>query len=225
MMRSWENRADCSVVDEPFYATYLADSGLAHPMRDEILLAQSTDYGKVVEELTTYPVATPLFYQKHMTHHIPRGMGMRWCAALSHCFLIRDPEEVIASYVQRMPHIDADAIGIERQAELFDEIATITGRHPAVIDSNDVLRNPAAVLGQLCDYLGVDFDEQAMLHWPAGRRASDGVWASHWYHNVEQSTGFGEYRPGQVHLAQAHQALASAMRPVYERLAALRLRP
>jgi hypothetical protein len=94
-----------------------------------------------------------------------------------------------------------------------------------VIDSNDVLRDPAAVLGQLCDYLDVDFDEQAMLHWPAGRRVSDGVWASHWYHNVEQSTGFGEYRPGKAELAQEHRALADAMQPAYERLAALRLRP
>lgn len=225
MMRSWENRADCTVVDEPFYAAYLADTGLDHPMREQILLAQCTDYGRVVEELTTCPVGTPLYYQKHMTHHIPRGMGMRWCAGLGHCFLIRDPVEVIASYVQKMPHIDADAIGIERQAELFDEIATITGRPPAVIDSNDVLRDPAAVLGQLCAYLDVAFDEQAMLHWPAGRRVSDGAWASHWYHKVEQSTGFDEYRPGKLQLAQEHRALADAMHPVYERLAALRLRP
>lgn len=225
MMRSWENRRDCSVVDEPFYAAYLADTGLEHPMREQILLAQSTDYSKVVEELTAYPVTTPLFYQKHMTHHIPRGMGMRWCRALQHCFLIRDPAEVVASYVQKMPQIDADAIGIERQAELFDEISDITGRPPAVIDSNDVLRNPASVLGQLCDYLGVDFQAREMLHWPRGRRAADGIWASHWYQSVEDSTGFGDYTPGETLLTGEQRALADAMRPLYERLAAVRLRP
>lgn len=225
MMRSWENRPDCSVLDEPFYAAYLTRTGLDHPMREAILLAQSADYAAVVRSLTSDPVATALQYQKHMTHHIPRDMDMSWCRGLRHAFLIRDPAEVIASYVQKMPRVDADAIGIERQAELFDAIADVTGRQPAVIDSNDILRDPASVLARLCDYLEIVFDEQAMLHWPPGRRASDGVWASHWYHNVERSTGFGEYRPRSVELAPDHRHLAEAMQPVYRRLAALRLRP
>ena len=225
MMRAWENRPDCSVIDEPFYAAYLAATGLEHPMREEILAAQSADYVEVVEQVSQAEVSSALQYQKQMTHHIPRGMGMRWCADFQHCFLIRDPAQVIASYVQKMPSVDADAIGIQRQAELFDEISSVTGRAPAVIDSNDVLQNPAGVLGGLCEYLGVEFLEQDMLHWPTGRRASDGVWASHWYHNVEQSTGFGEYRPVEPELEEAHRVLADAMRPYYERLAEGRIQP
>ncbi len=225
MMRSWENRPDCSVVDEPFYAAYLARTGLDHPMHEQILQAQSSDYEAVVGTLTHGEVATALQYQKHMTHHVPRGMDMSWCQGLRHAFLIRDPAEVVASYVQKMPRVDEDAIGILRQAELFDEIEGVTGRPPAVIDSNDVLRDPASVLAQLCDYLEIRFDERAMLHWPPGRRASDGVWASHWYHNVEQSTGFAAYRPREANLAPEHQTLAERMQPAYQRLAALRLRP
>ena len=44
MMRSFENRADTQVVDEPFYASYLARSGADHPFREEILAAQPTAY-------------------------------------------------------------------------------------------------------------------------------------------------------------------------------------
>jgi len=225
LMRSWENRPDCSVVAEPFYAAYLVDTGLGHPMREQILLAQSTDYGKVVEELTRYPVQSALQYQKQMTHHIPRGMGMSWCADFRHCFLIRDPAQVIASYAQKMPSVDADAIGIQRQAELYEEISELSELQPAVIDSNDVLKNPAKVLGELCSHLDVEFRPQEMLQWPTGRRDSDGVWADHWYHNVEQSTGFGEYRPAEVQLSAEHQELAEAMRPYYERLAQTRIQP
>ncbi|WP_262500826.1 sulfotransferase-like domain-containing protein [Pseudohalioglobus sediminis] len=225
MMRSWENRPDCSVVDEPFYAAYLADTGLEHPCRNEILLTKSTDYGKVIEELTSYPVNTPLQYQKQMTHHIPRGMSMGWCAGMKHCFLIRDPAEVIASYVQKMPEVDADAIGICRQAELFAEITGLTGETPAVIDSNEVLMDPEAVLGKLCAYLEVPFLPEAMLHWPSGRRDSDGIWASHWYRNVERSTGFGEYTPSRPQLSAAHRQLAAAMQPYYDELSRWRLRP
>lgn len=224
LMRSWENRADCSVVDEPFYAAYLADTGLDHPCREQIMLTQSTDYGKVVEELTSHPCPTPLQYQKHMTHHIPRGMNMDWCSGMMHCFLIRDPREVVASYVKKMPVVDEDAIGIRRQHELFKQITGITGERPLVIDSGDVLADPEAILSALCKQLQLPFDAIAMLNWPRGRRDSDGIWASHWYHNVEQSTGFGESQASAPALQGGEQALAEAMRPYYEDMAALRLK-
>jgi len=225
MMRSWENRPDCSVVDEPFYAAYLAATGVEHPCREEILKAQPRSYAEVVRQLTEGPVLSPLQYQKHMTHHIPEGMDMAWCAGLCHCFLIRDPAQVIASYLQRMPAADEDAIGIRRQADLFDEITAATGRRPAVIDSNDVLQNPGKVLQALCQYLEIPFSEHAMLSWPAGPRTSDGVWASHWYHNVERSTGFAASSPKSPGLTGEHLALATRMQTLYERLAVYRIRP
>lgn len=225
MMRSWENREDCSVVDEPFYAAYLASTGLDHPCREQILHAQSTSYSEVVRQLTEGSADTPLHYQKHMTHHMPVGMDMSWSEDMRHCFLVRDPAQVIASYVQKMPSVDEDAIGIRRQCELFREIETITGLTPVVIDSNDVLKNPRKVLGQLCEELGIEFPAERMLRWPTGRRGSDGVWASHWYHNVEKSTGFGEYTPATPHLNEEHRALAEAMQPFYQELAEQRLLP
>ncbi|WP_066056366.1 hypothetical protein [Halioglobus sp. HI00S01] len=218
MMRAWENRPDCEVVDEPFYAAYLAATGLDHPMRTDILAAQSNDYNTVIEQLTGANVASELQYQKHMTHHIPRGMDMQWCKPLRHCFLIRDPAEIIASYVQKMPGVDEDAIGITRQAELFNEITDICEQAPAVIDSNDVLRNPEGALSVLCEQLGLPFNARHMLQWPAGRRDSDGAWAPHWYHNVEQSTGFGPYRPSQPALQGAHADLAQAMQAPYQHM-------
>jgi len=225
MMRSWENRSDCSVVDEPFYACYLRETGLEHPCRDEILQAQSSDRAEVVRQLTESDPGTEVFYQKHMTHHMPEDTALQWCEGLRHCFLIRDPAEVIASYLQKMPTVSAHAIGIQRQRELFDEITAITGQVPAVIDSNDVLRNPAGVLRQLCEQLDVPFAEAAMLHWPTGRRASDGVWAHHWYGNVESSTGFADYQARRLSLAEQHHALAEAMTVHYQHLAAQRLLP
>ncbi len=225
MMRSWENRADCTVVDEPFYACYLQETGLVHPCREEILQAQSSDRLEVIHQLAVNEPGTPYFYQKHMTHHMPSGMDMRWCTAMQHCFLIRDPAEIIASYLGKMPTVSADAIGIVRQQQLFVEIASITGRQPLVIDSNDVLRDPGAILGQLCELLEVPFMPECMLQWPTGRRSSDGVWAHHWYQNVEQSTGFATYRPRATPLAAEHRGLADSMQEIYQQLLSQRIRP
>ena len=131
----------------------------------------------VIRQLTEQPVATPLFYQKHMTKHMPAGMDMGWCAAMRHCFLIRDPAEVIASYLKKMPSVDEHDIGIARQAELFREISAVTGEPPCVIDAADVLRNPDSAMASLCKSLGVEYLTGEMLSWPPGRRESDGVWA------------------------------------------------
>ena len=222
MMRSWENRPDCTVVDEPFYACYLLETGLPHPGREDVIASQSTDRAEVIREITEQSVATPLFYQKHMTKHMPAGMDMGWCAAMQHCFLIRDPAEVIASYLKKMPSVDEHDIGIARQAELFREISAVTGNPPGVIDAADVLGDPGATLASLCSYLGIDFLPESMLSWPPGRRESDGVWAPHWYGNVETSTGFKQYHRSVPRVPDKYQALCDSARTDYEWLSAFR---
>ncbi len=223
MMRSWENRGDCSVVDEPFYACYLRETGLDHPCRSEILETQSRSRDVVIDQLTRYDPGTGLFYQKHMTHHMPRDLDMSWCSGLLHCFLIRDPAEVIASYLQKMPSVSEEAIGIVRQAELFEEISEACGKEPLVVDSADVLRDPGGILSRLCEQFAIPWLPEQMLRWPEGRRDSDGIWASHWYQSVEASTGFAPYRHREPVLGGEQQALAEAMAPYYQALAARRI--
>lgn len=223
MMRAWENRPDCVVVDEPFYACYLHETGADHPYREAVLASQPNSRDVVIEALTT-PRDTPLFYQKHMTHHMPEGCDLSWTRTLSNVFLIRSPREVIASYLQKMPAVNEADIGIVRQRELYEEIARASGVNPIVIDGSDVLRSPKAVLKSLCAALDIPWTAH-MLSWPAGRRDSDGVWASHWYQVVEASTGFQSYAPKSLALSAEAEALAVAMEPHYEALATRRIQP
>ncbi len=222
MMRSWENRPDCTVVDEPFYACYLHETGLPHPAREAVIASQSIDRAEVIRQISEQPVATPLFYQKHMTKHMPGGMDMGWCAAMRHCFLIRDPAEVIASYLKKMPSVDEHDIGIARQAELFREISAVTGEPPCVIDAADVLRNSDAAMASLCEYLEVEYLAESMLSWPPGRRKTDGVWAPHWYRNVEMSTGFKRYQPSVPEVPEKYQELFARARKHYAWLGGFR---
>ncbi len=223
MMRSWENRPDSCVVDEPFYACYLQETGLEHPCRQEILASQSIQREEVIRALSEAAREQPVFYQKHMTHHMPTGMPMWWCTQLRHCFLVRDPAEVVASYLQKMPAVSEDAIGILRQLQLFEEITEITGERPLVIDSNDVLRQPGAILAALCDNWQIERHTQAMLNWPQGRRDSDGVWAGHWYQSVEASTGFAPYQKRAPRLSGVHAQLAERMAEPYQAMACYRV--
>jgi hypothetical protein len=222
MMRAWENRADCAVIDEPFYACYLAESGADHPCREAVLQSQPSHRGEVIRGLVSDEPA-PIYYQKHMTHHMPADCDLSWAMAMHHVFLIRDPAAVIASYLNKMPTVTADDIGIVRQWELYQTITELTGKRPTVIDGADVLSAPAAVLSKLCAALDVSWREHEMIAWPSGPRTSDGVWAQHWYQSVWASTGFSAPKAQAANLSGAAQSLAQDMRPYYQALARNRL--
>jgi hypothetical protein len=98
LMRSWENRADCRVVDEPLYAFYLSETGIDHPGRNEVIAAGQPDWRIVVSELTA-PVEG-VYYQKHMAHHLIPQLPRDWIGSLSNLLLIRNPKDVVASYVR-----------------------------------------------------------------------------------------------------------------------------
>jgi hypothetical protein len=222
MMRSFENRSDCAVVDEPFYAAYLARTGLDHPMREEVLAAQPQDWRTVAKALVEDDPA-PVFYQKHMTHHMLPGFGLEWTAACRNAFLIRDPAQVLASYIQKRAEVTLEDIGVVRQRELFDREADRLGAAPPVVEGADVLRDPRRALGALCAALGVPFREE-MLAWPAGPRDSDGVWAPAWYEAVERSTGFAAPERAQAPpLTDDLKKIADQARPHYEALARWKL--
>jgi hypothetical protein len=225
MMRAWENRGDCAVSDEPLYTAYLAATGLDHPGREEVIGAGETDARRVVQALLgPVPDSKPLWYQKHMSHHLLPEMARGWVHDLTNVFLIRDPSEVVASYIKSRATVTPADIGLPQQGVLFDELAERSGAAPLVIDAADFLQAPETQLRALCGLLGVDFSER-MLHWPAGPRDSDGIWAPYWYEQVWKSTGFEPWRAREPQLDGEAARVADACRPVYERLRQHRLRP
>jgi hypothetical protein len=225
MMRAFENRTDTGVIDEPFYAAYLAATGIDHPFRAVTLAAYPTDWRDVERTvLGPAPGGRAIFYQKHMTHHMLPAFGREWVHACRNAFLIRAPEDVLASYVEKWDHVALADIGFVQQREIFEREADRLGHAPPVIDGADVLAHPRATLSALCGSLDIPFSER-MLSWPLGRRVSDGVWAPAWYDAVERSTGFAQPAASKDRppLRDDLKPLAEAARPHYERLLAFKL--
>ena len=190
MMRSWGNRTDTFVCDEPFYAHYLCATEHDHPGADEVIASGETDWRKVVQQLTgEVPEGKEIFYQKQMTHHLLPNIDRAWLGAVTNCFLIRDPRDVIVSYIKKNNDPALEDIGFVQQAEIFDWVHAHSGAIPPVIDARDVLENPRRILELLCSAVGVEFSD-AMLSWPPGLRETDGIWAKHWYSEVLTSTTF-----------------------------------
>jgi hypothetical protein len=224
MMRSWENRGDCAVVDEPLYAHYLRETCLDHPGREAVIAAGQTDWRLVASALTgAVPGGHAIFYQKHMTHHLLPHIERGWLTQLTHVFLVRDPRRVLGSYIKSRPSVTAEDIGVKQQLEIFNYVRAATGVSPPVIDAGEFLQAPERQLRALCDHLGIEFTP-AMLAWPAGPRASDGVWAPYWYDSVYRSTGFEAGPEAPMDLPARYRGIVDEVMPAFEELYALRLR-
>ncbi len=226
MMRSFGNRPDTFVCDEPLYAHYLNETRLPHPGMEETIASQPTDWREVVDWLTgPIPGAggKSVWYQKHMTHHMLPQIELDWLKQLTNCFLIREPREMITSLIQFIPQPTLEDTGVPQQARLYDWVCQNVNDNPPVVDSKDVLLDPPGVLSKLCDAVGIAFTD-AMLNWPPGIRDTDGVWAKHWYKKVEPTTGFGTYKPKDDEVPQSLLGLLDECNALYEKMAARRLR-
>jgi hypothetical protein len=212
------------VCDEPLYAHYLRVTGLPHPGAAEVIAHHESDWLKVVAWLTEdVPEGKPIFYQKHMTHHLLPEIDRDWLGGVTNCFLIRHPREVITSYIAKNNDPTIEDVGFIQQAEIFDWVSSRSEKTPPVLDARDIQGNPRRLLGLLCDALGVEFNE-GMLSWPPGLRSTDGIWAKHWYKEVESSTSFRPYKPKVDEVPERLAGLCAKCLEFYERLYAQRLR-
>lgn len=222
MMRAFSSRPDTAVSDEPFYAAYLARSGVVHPMQEEVLASQPQDPLQVAADLLgPVPGGKPIWYQKHMAHHMIEGVPLDWMDQVTNVFLLRSPERVLASYAQKREDVTLRDIGFAEQAMLFDRVADRLGHAPPVVDSEDVRRDPRSSLSALCNAVQIPFIE-AMLSWPRGQHPDDGVWAPHWYGAIFDSTGFAPPDEKPATLPDHLRPIAEQARVFYERMAAHR---
>lgn len=218
MMYAFGNRRDCEAWDEPFYAAYLAQTGIEHPMRQAILASQAPRFDAVVERLLATP-AKPIQYLKLMTHHMLPDVGLEWADGYANVHLLRHPARVISSYSAKREAeaITLDDIGFSQAERIYKALPG------PIIDSADIRASPEAMLRALCESIDLPFDP-AMLTWPEGPKPFDGAWAPHWYDAVHRSTGFAAAEGPLPDVAPAHHALLQEALPIYETLHAARLR-
>ncbi|HEY5744562.1 MAG TPA: sulfotransferase family protein [Chryseolinea sp.] len=221
LMYSFAQRSDTTVLDEPFYAFYLHESGVYHPGKEDVLKAQPLDYEEVYATLYQ-EWEKPVLFIKNMAHHLEL-MDEALLAGLTNVFLIRNPRQIIASYAQVIEAPTLRDIGIEYQASLFKRLKA-NGQDPVVLDSAEVVAHPTAILSQLCRRVGLPFEE-AMLQWPAGPKSYDGVWAPHWYANVHRSTGFEQQTTSSRPLPRSLESLNDTAQRYYEMLLPFSLQP
>lgn len=225
MMRSFGSRADCAVSDEPFYGAFLKATGEPHPLARETIDSMDCDWHSVLRQQSgDAPGGKPIWYQKHMPHHMVGPVSIAAFGDHIHAFLIRAPERVVASYRKKNELRRAEMLGFAQMRSYFEYECERSGTVPPVVDSDDILADPEGVLTRLCETLGIDWDP-AMLAWEKGPHPEDGVWGTHWYDRVNASTGFGA-PPGDLpELEGEYLKVVEECRDDYEAIERYRITP
>jgi len=215
LMRSFENREDTEVWDEPLYAYYLKETKKKHPLAKNIINTYETNIDKLISEITKY-VGKKILYQKHMTHHMLSKTPKDWIKKGINCFLVRDPKEVIQSYIKKNKLNNSDDIGFPMQIKLFNLVKKL-GSKPIIINAEDLSSNPQKVLISLCKNLHIPFSKK-MLNWPKGKRKSDGIWEKIWYQNVQSSTKFEKLKKNQGEIPRKYKDIYFECLDIYNKL-------
>lgn len=216
LMRSFSQRRDTHVIDEPLYGHYLKLTDTAHPGHQELLAELETDAATAIRDVILGPSERPVLFLKQMVHHLTPDVDLGFLSKCVNVLLIRDPGEVIASLVHQLPDPTLRDVGLERQVELWAELQRL-GQDPPVLDARLLLLDPEGVLATLCERIDISWDP-AMLSWPAGVRPEDGPWGTYWYANVWRSTGFAPYEAKQVDVPDHCRDLLAECRKYYEQL-------
>ena len=217
LMRSWSSRKDTFVTDEPFYAYYLKETKLKHPLYKEIINKYSSNYDEVVNYLISrIPKDKKIWYQKHMAHHIFDFNNIEWVNNCENCILLRHPKEVISSYSKKNKLNSVEELGYPQQYEIIKYLKKINKSY-VIIDSSELLKNPEKVLSNWCMKINIKFDK-SMLTWEKGNYVSDGIWWKSWYDNVIKTTGFKEYEKKDINIENKYDSIYNESMKYYSYL-------
>ena len=143
---------------------------------------------------------------------------------IRHAFLIRKPHEIAASFYEIEPTMSLASIGLEFLNEFHDAVRHAGGHPPVVVDSDDLVTQPAATMAAYCAAVGLPFIPSA-LRWEAGDR-SEWRRSARWHRRVSATTGFvaTPQRYTQTEEVSAQLARYAAYhRPFYDQLHRVRL--
>ena len=181
-------RGDMACFHEPFGEAWYQGPDAraprpAPPDRRKADVTFESVWGRMQDAAANRPV-----FSKDMPHHTDHLWSDAFLNRIDHSFLIRHPAKVLASLhrsYQKAGMTDGfepHEISFASQHRLFHLLVERTGSAPVVIDSDDLLADPPAMVRRYCEAIGIPFIEDA-LSWEPGARnevlwydGNDDIW-------------------------------------------------
>jgi len=168
----------------------------------------------------------PVFI-KDFPHYVSHLWTPEFLEHFTHAFLIRDPAKTLSSIYDKWPDFEETEVGFPEQRALFDLLTALNWSPPPVIDSDDLLEDPAAMVEAFCDSVGLPFIADA-LTWAEGSDTGAYSWwdGGSFHANLRGSTGLKPQPRKYVEIDEAPyrvQRICRRMQPHYTHLYQYRL--
>jgi hypothetical protein len=214
--RMMAERDEFFLIHEPFYA---CASG--HPVE----VGDRTLHGAAEVISFMRDCARPVFFKE--TTEFPHARLFAEhpeMLEMTHTFIIRDPRRVIESHFALNPDVTCDEIGFEFLAEIFELVHRETGVAPVVVDADELVRDPAAIVSAYCSRVGLAHRPD-VLSWTPGERPE---WAAtnRWHSDAAASSTFHAVERNYQVTTDNDERLAGYLEyhlPFYQRLRAFSL--
>jgi len=219
MMRQ---RGDLHCLHEPFgEAWYQGEDPLWPRFTSADKTTQGLTIDSVWRDIQNLAKQSPVFL-KDFPHYINHMWTPEFLGQFKHAFLVRDPAKTITSMYNKWPDFDELEVGFPEQRALFDLLTALNGKPPPVIDSDDLLENPAAMVEAFCNAVGIVYLPDA-LSWEPGADTGDYSWwdGGSFHENLRASTGLTPQVRKYVEIADAPtrvQQVHRRMKPHYDHL-------
>ena len=182
-------RGDFHCVHEPFGEVWYQGEQPDWPrLTDDSVRTPGLTYQSAWADLRAAAEQGPVFI-KDFPHYLERLWTDEFLSHFIHSFLIRHPAKTVMSMYSKWPDFHPKETGFVEQRQLFDRLVARDGAPPPVIDSDDLLADPAAVVEAWCDAVGIPF-LPAALSWEPGPRDEVSWWDGGSFHqNLRDSDG------------------------------------
>lgn len=204
--RMMSERGDVEVWHEPLVTLY--DDGVVSLGDVEL-----RSVAEVVRRAKAHP--RPLFVKDTTEFDYAAALDRDLLAGITHTFVVREPAAAIASHVAVKPDASCSDIGYEHQHAVFALVRAL-GLGTVVVDSDQLVARPAAVVAAYCAAIGLPFRAGA-LRWRAGHRPE---WerTRAWHLAAGTSTGFTPGPAAPAVLDDRLRAFYDHHRPFYDRM-------
>jgi hypothetical protein len=212
-LRMMMQRDDMVTLHEPF--SQLMDFGST-----EVADTTATTEPQLIAAILDLSADRLVFFKDTTDFHYPGVLADRnFLTSVTHTFIIRRPDEVIASHYALNPKLTEDEVGFSRLNELFAAVTAANDEIPVVVDSDAMLDQPAATVRAYCERVGLRFRVEDLEWQPGG----GGSWekTARWHADAERSTGFQRSERSYTDTVANHPLLAEYHRnqlPHYEEL-------
>jgi len=214
-------RGDITCFHEPFGEVWYQGESPDWPRRKpDSVRTPGLTYHSAWEMVQAAAAEGPVFI-KDLPHYLDALWSDEFFDRFTHSFIIRDPAKTLTSMHKHWPDFHIKETGSPEQRALFDHLMHKEGPTPPVIDSDDLLEHPSAVVRAWCEAVGIPFIERA-LHWEPGARDEVSWWDGGSFHkNLRHSRGLEPQPRAPVDIATAPdrvQEVYKIVRPHYDHL-------